>query len=229
VAMEYRSWARDNGLSLFFGGAFLATLTAQSIAGHNLFNEDQTAHHEPTISYLHYLTTSNFGQAVMENWQSEFLQFVLFIFITTWLIQRGSPESKEPDRTGLESDEEQEVGAFSDDRSPSWARLRGGVRRFVYSNSLVLVFLLFFVWSWFAQSVTGWSDFNAEQITHHQPTVNWLGYLASSQFWADTLQNWQSELLAVGSMAIYAVYLRQRGSPESKPVGAPHEATGVEG
>jgi Domain of unknown function (DUF6766) len=227
--MERRSWVRDNGLSLFFLGIFLATLLAQSIAGHNLFNEEQTAHHEPTISYWHYLTTSSFGQAVTENWQSEFLQFVLFILATTWLIQRGSPESKEPGKAGRESDEEQQLGPYSDDHSPAWARLTGGARRWIYSNSLVLLFGLFFLWSWFAQSVTGWSEFNAEQLTHKQPTVDWLGYLASSQFWQDTLQNWQSEFLAVGSMAIYAVYLRQRGSPESKPVGAPHDATGVEG
>src|SRR5215210_2326518 len=102
--MERRSWVRDNGLSLFFLTIFLATLVAQSIAGHNLFNEEQAAHHEPTISYWHYLSTSDFGQAVMENWQSEFLQFVLFILATTWLIQRASPESKEPGKQGRESD-----------------------------------------------------------------------------------------------------------------------------
>jgi hypothetical protein len=227
--MDRRSWVRDNSLSLFFLTICLLTIAAQSIAGHNLFNENQTAHHEPTISYWRYLSTSDFGQAVMENWQSEFLQFVLFILATTWLIQRGSPESKPPGKAGRESDDEQRLGPFSDDESPRWARYTGGLKRSIYSNSLILLFGLFFFWSWFAQSVTGWSEFNSEQLTHHEPTVDWLGYLASSQFWQDTLQNWQSEFLAVGSMAIYAVYLRQRGSPESKPVGAPHQATDVTG
>jgi len=83
--------------------------------------------------------------------------------------------------------------------------------------------------SWLAQSLTGVVEYNAEQVEHHQATLSWLEYLGNSSFWERTLENWQSEFLAVGSMAIFAVYLRQRGSPESKPVGAPHEATGVEG
>jgi hypothetical protein len=102
------------------------------------------------------------------------------------------------------------------------------VRTFLYSNSLLLVMFAIFLGSWFAQSVTGWSEFNAEQTDHEQPTLSLLGYLGSANFWQTTLQNWQSEFLAVGSMAILTVYLRQRGSPESKPVGAPHDATGVE-
>jgi cephalosporin-C deacetylase-like acetyl esterase len=83
--------------------------------------------------------------------------------------------------------------------------------------------------SWFGQSVTGWSVYNADQIQHMQPTVNWLGYISTADFWEGTLQNWQSEFLAVGSMAIFSVYLRQRGSSQSKPVGAPHHATAEEG
>jgi cephalosporin-C deacetylase-like acetyl esterase len=88
---------------------------------------------------------------------------------------------------------------------------------------------LIFFGSWFAQSVTGWTAFNAEQTDHHEATLSYLGYIGSSSFWEQTLQNWQSEFLAVGSFAVLAIYLRQRGSPESKPVGAPHDATGVEG
>jgi surface polysaccharide O-acyltransferase-like enzyme len=98
----------------------------------------------------------------------------------------------------------------------------------VYSNSLLIVMLIIFVGSWFAQSATGWTEFNAEQRTHGDPTVSWLCYIGSATFWESTLQNWQSEFLAVGSFAVLAIYLRQRGSPEAKPVGAPHEATGVE-
>jgi hypothetical protein len=98
----------------------------------------------------------------------------------------------------------------------------------MYSNSLVLVMGSIWLGSWFAQSVTGWSDYSADQLTHGEPRVDYVSYLGSARFWESTLQNWQSEFLAVGSMAIFAVYLRQRGSPESKPVGAPHSATGVE-
>jgi hypothetical protein len=97
----------------------------------------------------------------------------------------------------------------------------------LYSNSLVLVMGAVFLGSWFAQAATGWTEFNAQQVEHHQDKLSWLQYVGSADFWQATLQNWQSEFLAVGSMAIFSVYLRQRGSPESKPVGAPHEATGV--
>jgi hypothetical protein len=159
----------------------------------------------------------------MENWQSEYLQFTLYVLLTVWFVQRGSAEGKSPGEEGGESDEEQQVGAHAGPNSPRWARV-GGWRSKLYANSLVLVMLAIWLGSWFAQSVTGWSTYNADQIEHHQSTLNWLGYIGSSSFWEDTLQNWQSELLAVGSFAILSVYLRQRGSPESKPVGAAHAA-----
>ena len=181
-----------------------------------------------TISFGRYLTSSDFGQAVMENWQSEYLQFSLFILGTIWLLQRGSPESKELDKAGLESDQEQKVGEHADPDSPRWARV-GGLRTFLYSNSLLLVMGAIFLGSWFAHSVTGWTEYNAQQVEHEQPELSWVDYLGIADFWQTTLQNWQSEFLAVGSMVILTVYLRQRGSPESKPVGAPHDATGVEG
>ena len=171
----------------------------------------------------------DFGQAVTENWQSEYLQFTLFALATVWLLQRGSPESKELDKAGTETDAEQRVGRHADESSPVWSRY-GDVRTAIYSNSLIIVMALVFFASWFAQSVTGWSDFNDEQAAHGEPTVSWLSYIGSSTFWESTLQNWQSEFLAVGSFAVLTIFLRQRGSPESKPVGAPtDDATGKEG
>ena len=219
---------RDHGLSLTFLAIFILALAGQAIAGHSAYNNDQLEHGGETISLGRYLTSSNFGQAVMENWQSEYLQFTLFIVLTVWLIQRGSPESKEPGREGLESDEEQLVGAHAGERSPLWAKV-GGVRQKLYENSLLLVMGSVFVGSWFAQSVTGWSDHNADQLEHGGESVSWLGFVGSAEFWESTLQNWQSEFLAVGSMVTLSIFLRQRGSPESKPVGAAHDATGVEG
>jgi len=206
----------------------VAAVSGQAFAGWHDFNDQATAHHETTISLGRYLTSSSFGNALLENWQSEYLQFTLYILLTVWFVQRGSPESKKPGDEGRESDEDQRVGAHARDDSPRWARA-GGLRTRLYSNSLLIVMGTIWVLSWFGQSVTGWSDYNSDQITHHQPTVNWLGYLGSADFWQATLQNWQSEFLAVGSMAALSIYLRQRGSPESKPVGAPHDATGVEG
>jgi uncharacterized protein DUF6766 len=218
-----RSFLRENSLSIVFGLIFLAAVGAQAIVGHRLYNEDELAHHGQTISLGRYLTSSSFGQAVMENWQSEYLQFTLYVLLTIWFVQRGSAEGKSPGDEGLESDQKQKVGGHAQQNSPKWARV-SGFRRRLFENSLVLVMLAIWLGSWFAQSVTGWSTYNADQIEHHQSTVNWLGYLGSSSFWQDTLQNWQSEFLAVGSFAILSVYLRQRGSPESKPVGAPHAA-----
>jgi hypothetical protein len=145
-----------------------------------------------------------------------------------WLLQRGSPESKPLDDIGRESEKDQKIGEYADARSPRWARV-GGLRTTLYSNSLLIVMTTLWLGSWLAQSIAGASGYNAEQLDHQAATVSWLDYLGTSDFWSRTLQNWQSEFLAVGSMAILSVYLRQRGSPESKPVGAPHDATGLEG
>jgi hypothetical protein len=220
---------RDNSLSIFFGVLFLAAAVGQSAVGHAAFNEQQLAHGDHPVSYGHYLLSSNFGQALLENWQSEYLQFALFIAATIWLVQRGSNESKPPEDVGLESDQRQRLGPHSSPTSPAWARFHGGLRRSLYSNSLLLVMTTIFVLAWFGQSVTGWTEFNEEQQQHDQATVSWTGYLAEPEFWEQTLQNWQSEFLAVGTMAVFTIYLRQRGSPESKPVGAAHDETGSSG
>jgi hypothetical protein len=218
----------DNGLSLFFLTLFLGALIAQALVGHAAYNDEQMTHGEATVSLWTYITSSSFGNAVMENWQSEYLQFLLFVLVTVWFIQRGSPESKPPGEEGTESDRKQRIGGWSGPEAPQWARVRG-IRNWAYSNSLLMVMGLVFLGSWFAQSVTGWTEFNSEQQAHGEPALSWLSYVGSAHFWEATLQNWQSEFLAVGSFAVLAIYLRQRGSPESKPVGAPHEATGVEG
>jgi hypothetical protein len=223
-----RRFARENSLSLVFLGFFVLAVAGQAIAGWNEFNDEAAAHKEAAISLGRYLTSSSFGNALLENWQSEYLQFTLYILLTVWFVQRGSPESKELGKEGGESDEDQLVGPHAKSDSPAWAKV-GGLRTRLYSNSLVTVMVTIWLLSWFGQSVTGWSEFNSDQITHHEPTVNWLGYLGTASFWEATLQNWQSEFLAVGSMAALSIYLRQRGSPESKPVGAAHDATGVEG
>ena len=224
-----KRFLKENSLSLFFLVIFIAALVGQAIAGHSLYNQEQATHGEPAVGIWTYVTSSSFGQAVMENWQSEYLQFALFALATVWLLQRGSPESKELDRAGTESDTDQRVGEHADERSPLWARV-GGLRTAIYSNSLIIALALVFIGSWFAQSVTGWTDFNQEQESHGEPGVSWLSYVGSSTFWESTFQNWQSEFLAVGSFAVLTVFLRQRGSPESKRVGAPTEdATGQEG
>jgi Domain of unknown function (DUF6766) len=223
-----RRHARENGLGLFFGFLLLAAVAGQAVAGWNDFNLDQLEHHADPVSLTRYVTSSHFAAALMENWQSEYLQFALFILATIWLVQRGSPESKELGREGRETEADQRLGPHAEPGSPRWARA-SGVRRWLYSNSLLLVMGAIWIGTWFAQSVTSHVSYNAEQIDHREATVSYLSYLGSADFWERTLQNWQSEFLAVGSFAVLAVYLRQRGSPESKPVGAPHDATSVEG
>jgi hypothetical protein len=223
-----RRFAWHNSLSLCFLVLFLGALVAQALVGWDAFNESQDRHHAEHVSFWRYVVSSEYGAAVMENWQSEYLQFTLFILITIWLVQRGSTESKELGKEGLESEKDQRIGEHADPDSPLWARV-GGIRTFLFSNSLLIVMLLIWIGSWLAQSVTSLSAYNEERFSHQQASVSWLSYLGTSDFWEKTLQNWQSEFLAVGSMAILSVYLRQRGSPESKPVGAPHDTTGVEG
>ena len=218
---------RSNGLSIAFGLLFLGTLVAQAFVGHADFNAAQVAHASDTISLWRYIRSSEFGVDVLENWQSEYLQFTLFIVGTVWLLQRGSPESKELDSAGTESDEEQRVGEHARADSPRWAAA-GGWRTALYSNSLLLVMGTIWLLSWLGQAITGRIAYNAERLDHQQTAVSLSEYLTRPDLWNRTLQNWQSEFLAVGSMAVLAIYLRQRGSPESKPVGAAHAATGVE-
>jgi hypothetical protein len=223
-----RAFLRANSLSLGFGVLFLGSLVGQALAGVADFNDQRIANGLAEISLSRYLTSSSFAVDVMENWQSEYLQFFLYVFATVWLVQRGSSESKELHLVGTESDEEQRVGEHARADSPAWVRA-GGWRTAVYSRSLGLVMGGCFLLTWGAMSVAGWAAYNADQLTNHEDPVSWAGYLAHPDFWNRTLQNWQSELLAVGSMAIFAVYLRQRGSPESKPVGAAHDDTGQTG
>ncbi|MCL8010150.1 DUF6766 family protein [Streptomyces sp. AS02] len=219
---------RDNGLGLFFLATFLLALVGQAIAGHADFNNQMAADQLQQVEFGEYLTTSDFAVDVSENWQSEYLQFFLYVGVTVWLVQRGSPESKELHKGGTESDEEQLVGEYAKESSPRWARA-GGWRQAVYSHSLLLVMGTIFLLSWLVQSITGAAAYNEEQLRQLQAPLSWADYLGAADFWNRTLQNWQSELLAVASMAVLSIYLRQRGSPESKPVGAAHGATGVEG
>ena len=224
---EY-SFLRANALTLAFGFVFLATLVGQALSGVADFNAQQVANGLEPVSLLDYVTSSSFGVDVMENWQSEYLQFFLYIFATVWLVQRGSSESKKPGEEGPESDKEQKIGRHADEDSPLWART-GGLRTAVFARSLGLLMGTLFLLTWGASSVAGWAAYNSEQLGQLEDPVSYLGYLGAPDFWNRSFQNWQSEMLAVGSMAVFSVYLRQRGSPESKPVGAPHAVTGQTG
>lgn len=223
-----RAFLRHNALGLFFGTIFVISLAAQSFAGWHQFNSTQVAEQLDTISWRAYVSSSDFAVDVAENWQSEFLQFWLYLMATVWLLQKGSPESKELDKAGRETDEDQKVGTHAEPDSPAWAAT-GGWRTRIYSSSLALVMGVVFLSSWLVQSVAGWAAFNETRLVQLQDPVTWASYIAGADFWSRTLQNWQSEFLAVGAMAVFSIYLRQRGSSQSKPVGEPHGSTGVEG
>ncbi|MFC4058854.1 DUF6766 family protein [Planomonospora corallina] len=223
-----RRFARDNALSLFFLVLFVLALAGQSVAGTAAYNDRQLAEGGARVSWLGYVTSADFAVDVAENWQSEYLQFLLFILATVWWVQRGSPESKKPGKEGPESDADQQVGRHAEPGSPRWAKATG-LRQTLYGNSLGAVMGLVFALSWLAQSVAGLASWNSERLSRLQDPLTWGEYVVSADFWDRTLQNWQSEFLAVLSMVVLSVYLRQRGSPESKPVGAPHTATDVEG
>jgi membrane protein implicated in regulation of membrane protease activity len=223
-----KRFLRENSLSLFFAAIFVVALLAQSFAGQQAYNAAQATHGASEVSWTTYVASAHYWGNVMENWESEFLQFALFIGATIWLVQKGSNESKQPGSEGLESDQQQNVGRYADASSPLWARV-GGLRQSVYENSLLLVMGTIFFATWFAQSLNNWRLFNEERREHDETTLSWGRYLIDPDFWDRTLQNWQSEFLAVGTMAVFTIYLRQRGSPESKPVGAPHDETASSG
>jgi hypothetical protein len=219
----------ENGLSLFFGVLFVAALVGQSFAGQHAFNADQLAHDGRPLSWLDYVLSPDFGGAVLENWQSEFLQFTLFILATVWLVQKGSNESKRFEQAGRESDREQLLGRHAPRDAPGAAKQGRGWQRFVYENSLVLAMAAIFLLSWGGQSLNNWREANDDRHEHGEHALTWSEYVRSADFWERSLENWQSEFLAVGTMAVFTIYLRQRGSPESKPVGSPHDETGASG
>jgi hypothetical protein len=221
---RFRRAVKDNGLTLAFLGLLLAAVVGQAFAGVAELNGEQRATGGATLSVWDYLVSSTFTVDIAENWQSEYLQFALYIVATTWLVQRGSSESKPLGDVGKGTDKEQKIGRYAEKDSPAWAKA-GGWRTTVYSRSLGFIMTFFFGMSLLAQSIAGRAAFNGQLLGRNQDPLSWWGYLTSADFWNRTLQNWQSEFLAVASMAAFSIYLRQRGSPESKLVGAPHAAT----
>jgi hypothetical protein len=214
---------RENGLSIVLLGVFFAILVGQSIVGHLEHNDDQKEHGQPTISYVAYLGSTHFLEATMENWESEFLQMFVYVVLTIFMFQKGSSESKDPDE---EEAVDRDPAKSRHKKNAPWPVRRGGFVLKLYENSLSLAFLLLFLLSFFLHAVGGKGVYNQDQIVHGGQQVSVLGYMETSRFWFESLQNWQSEFLAMGCMVVFSIWLRQKGSPESKPVDAPHNQTG---
>lgn len=211
---------RDRGLSFVFLALFLLSWAGQGLAGHSAQNEERRQHGEEEQSLGEYLTSAHFIEATSENWESEFLQMAALVFLTARFVQRGSGESKDPD----EPDE-----STSDRRGNSdapWPVRRGGVALKLYEHSLSIVLLSVFLFSFAAHAWSGAREFSEDRRTHGQPEVSAFAYLGHSRFWFESLQNWQSEFLSVLAMVVLSIYLREKGSAESKPVNAPHGQTG---
>jgi hypothetical protein len=215
---------RENSLSIVMLGLFLVFLVGQSLTGHRTHNQELTDHGRPPIGYLDYLASGSFAEAVFENWESEFLQMASFVLFTIFLRQRGSPESKK-----LHGEEPVDANPRMA-RSPKapWPVRRGGVALALYQHSLTIALFLLFLLSFYLHAAGGTRQFNEEQAAHGGSPVSTLGYLTTSRFWFESFQNWQSEYLSVGALVVLSIFLRQRGSPESKPVAHPHDETGTE-
>jgi hypothetical protein len=207
-----------HGLSIVLAALFLASLFGQIWSGWYAYNEDQRAHGEPPVTLTEYLGTGHFGEATFENWESEFLQMAFYVLLTVYLFQIGSSESKRPDVIALVDLDPRE--SERKDSAP-WPVRRGGWMLRLYENSLSIAFALLFLVSFALHAVTGVEEYTSERLSHGEPPASVLDYATSSQFWFESFQNWQSEFLSLAAMVVFSIFLRQRGSPESKPVDAP--------
>lgn len=214
------SFVRRNGLALACFGLFLVFWACQAVTGWHVFNQEAESHGQEVVGFGQYLLTGHFVEATLENWESEFLQMAAFILLTAWLVQRGSAESK-PD----EGDDRDDPADHRLDPDAPWPVRRGGWVLRIYENSLLLAFALLFLASIVGHAVGGLAEYNEEQIGHGDEPVTLVEFASSSDFWFQSFQNWQSEFLAVGSIVVLSIFLRQKRSPESKPVYAPNWRT----
>ena len=209
-----KRFIRNNGLSVVLLGMFVFLWWGQSLVGHRHYNEERQQHQLPEVSYTEYLSSDHFWEATTENWESEFLQMFMYIVLTVSLFQKGSSESKDPD------DPEEEAPPIT--RDSPWPARKGGWWLRLYEHSLSTVFLIIFLISFFLHAVAGAKSHNEEQQVHGEAAVSTLSYMKTSQFWFESLQNWQSEFLAIAAMVILSIFFREKGSPESKPVQTPY-------
>ena len=218
-----RRFIYENALSLAALVFFLISMSGLVLAGQRAQNEDQKQHGQPPVGIAEYVTSGHFVEAIGENWESAFLELSIFVLLTRFLYQRGSSESKaieEPEAVDQDPRE-----ARDDPRAP-WPVRRGGMWLTLYENSLSGVLILAFVGSFALHAAGGAAKYNENQREHGGAPVSTVEYLGTSQFWFESFQNWQSEFFSVGVIAILTIWLRQRGSPQSKPVAAPMDDTG---
>jgi uncharacterized protein DUF6766 len=220
-----RKWLRDNGLSVALFLLFAVSIGGHACAGWINNNEERIRDGAPALAFASYLTSGAFVSSVFENWESEFLQMGTYVILTAYLFQRGSPESKDPD-TSAPQDRDPKLDAGKKDAP--WPVRAGGLVRTLYAHSLGLGLIILFATSFVLHLFGSASDAAEKAIELGRPPPTVLQHLASSQFWFESFQNWQSEFLSTGLLIVLSIYLRERGSPESKPVGALHGQTGTD-
>lgn len=216
-----KKFLRNNSLTIVFLLMFLVSLFLQSIAGFKQYNQKQKDNGAAKISYAQYFSTGHFIEATFENWESEFLQMAMFVTLSMFLYQKGSSQSKDPDK-------KEDVEKEPDGRSPDapWPVKHGGFVLSLYKNSLgYLLFLLFFL-SFLMHWYGSLKGYNHDRMLKGLPTETAFQYLSNSKLWFESFENWQSEFLSVVSLAFLSIYFRQKDSPQSKPVDAPHSKTG---
>jgi hypothetical protein len=216
---------RNNGLSIVMFGLFAVFQIGMSIAGHFQYKQEQAEHGQRAVTYSEYLASSAFWEATSENWESEFLQMAGYVLFTAVLFQKGSAESKNIDEPEPVDRDPRESRGKSD---APWPVRRGGFVLVLYEHSLTLALFSLFIISFVIHVVAGAMHYSNEQIAHGGEAATAWEYLGTAQLWFELLQNWQSEFFSVGVIVVLSIFLRQRGSPESKPVDAPHSATGPE-
>jgi hypothetical protein len=217
-----RAW-HNHGLSIALVTLFVVTMVGQIWTGWMVYNDDRQDHGASPVTLVNYLASGHFGEATFENFESEFLQMAFYVVLTVFLYQKGSAESKRPDV--LEPVDLDPVDSPNKADAP-WPVRKGGLILRLYANSLSLAFLLLFLVSFAFHARTGLVHYNEERVEHGAAPVTLADFMVSSQFWFESLQNWQSEFLSLTAMVTFTIFLRQRGSPESKPVDAPTWETG---
>jgi hypothetical protein len=219
----FRRFLYQNGLSLVAFALFLLSLVGQALAGSHAYNDYQRQHGQPAVGVISYLRTAAFLEAVAENWESEFLQMGLFVLLTALLYQRGSSESKSLDKTERVDQDPREA---RDDPAAPWPVRHGGIALALYRRSLTIALLTLFAVSFVLHAIGGSVEYSARQREHGGSAVSALAYVATSQFWFESFQNWQSEFFSVGVLVLFSIWLRQQGSPQSKRVAASRGETG---
>jgi hypothetical protein len=214
---------RENGLSLILLALFALSMLGQALAGWRSYDEERRQHQEPAVTLATYLISGSFLSAIFENWESEFLQMGAFVVLTVFLHQKGSPESKKLGEP--ESEDEDPAAGAADPRAP-WPVRKGGIVLRLYAHSLSITMFLLFALSFGLHAAASATKASEEAARHGEGPVGLVENLGNAEFWFESFQNWQSEFLSMAALVVLGIYLRERGSPESKPVAAPHGATG---